>query len=130
VEYAQGQVSRWTDEDRHTLERSFDTYLDREFDSELADTGTEEELEGLRARLGDIGDYCGTDVQIYRDQIEQRIGDLHSDDDDSPPVRQWQGTNEPMSEHQQEAEVRRLLMDCRTARMPSSRRRRPGSLYG
>jgi hypothetical protein len=110
VDYAAGGASRWSDVDKRTLTMSFAAYLKSEFSSELADTETEEELQGLQSRLGNIGDYCGVDVSFYRDQVEERISGLRSDDEDNNPVpRQWEGVDRPISEQEQEAEVRRLF---------------------
>lgn len=109
VDYAVGKVSRWSDEDKRKLAMSFDAYLKREFSTELSDDDIEG-LQGLLARLGNIGDYCGVDVSFYLAQVDERISGLRSDDEDSNPVpRQWEGGDRPISEQEQEAEVQRLF---------------------
>ena len=88
-------------------------YLEDTFAEELADSTTESELEDLSNTLGGIAKWCGIAIDNYRDQIDESIAGLtRSERENDQTPLQWEGTEQPMSERMQEAEVRRCLMDC------------------
>jgi hypothetical protein len=110
-DYPEGKGSRWTDQDQESLVRSFETYLEHEFDNELADSLLDiGKLETLAETLESIAQRCQVEVSAYLNQISEAIGELRLDDDqDDRPVRQWEASSQPTSEMAQEKEVRRLF---------------------
>ncbi|MGP0075506.1 MAG: restriction endonuclease [Bryobacteraceae bacterium] len=112
ADYAEGRGSRWTKQNQRALVRSFEIYLEHEFDKEFGDRDSDPgELHGFSETLESIGNWCGVDVGVYVDQISARMKELIRDeeeDDDLPP-RQWEDSSQPMSERAQQEEVRRLF---------------------
>lgn len=111
ADYAEGKDSRWTDQDQQALVRTFEIYLEHEFDREFADRDSDPgELQTFSETLESIAHWCHIDIDVYLGQISERIDDLRgADEDDDRPVRQWEGSSRPAPEVTQEEEVRRLF---------------------
>ncbi len=111
ADYAEGKDSRWTDQDQQALVRSFEIYLEHEFDKEFADRDSDPgELQTFSETLESIARWCHIDVDVYVGQISERIDDLRgANEDDDRPVRQWEIADQPAPEITQEEEVRRLF---------------------
>lgn len=110
VEYADENSARWTDQDRVALVYSFEEYLKRDFDEELANCSEQRELEEMSGTLDGIASWCGVDIAIYQDAIAERESEIaRPDDDDDGQVHQWQSAAQPKPESVQEEEVRRLF---------------------
>jgi hypothetical protein len=111
ADYAQGKGSHWTDRDQQALIGTFNSYLENGFDNEFADRDSDPgDLLAFSNAVESMGTWCQVNVTGYLDQISERINELtRPDEEDDRPVRQWEGSGQPMPEILQEAEVRRLF---------------------
>jgi hypothetical protein len=111
VDYADSNDARWTDKDQQDLVRSFENYLEDEFDEEIADRDSNPgDLQSFSDTLESVANWCQIDVDVYLDQISERINELTSpEEEDDRPVRRWEESSQPMSQIAQEQEVMRLF---------------------
>ena len=110
VGYASSKNAKWGDEDEKLLVRIFESYLEYEFDQDLADCGDEQDYENLSETLETISDWCGISVQKFEGQIRDRIDELPKPEEEyDREARQWESTDQPLSERLQEVEVKRLF---------------------
>ncbi len=111
ADYSAGTGAQWTDQDQTVLASIVEMYLENEFDREFADQdGDLGALQAFSERIERIACSCDVNVAIHLGQIAERIAELSGpDEDDDRPVRQWEGSGQPIPEVTQEAEVRRLF---------------------
>jgi hypothetical protein len=110
-DYASAAHAQWTTEDRTSLAKVVEVYLEDEFDVEFADRNRDlEALQGFYETLEGIGRCCGVSVALYAAQVAERIDELlEPNDDDDRPVQRWEDSRQTIPEATQEAEVRRLF---------------------
>jgi Restriction endonuclease len=110
IGYGEAETAHWSKNEQQALVNIVEYYLENTFDEELGNLMDERELENFSETIGGMGHWCGIDVDSYQDQIGERIESLRqaAEENEEPP-RRWEGTDHPMSEQMQEAEIRRLF---------------------
>ena len=111
VNYAEDAGQNWTDDDRKSLIKSFENYLENAFSDELANCSSESELSELSGQIDRIGEFCDIDVSDFQEKIDEQLADLQRPDEDDfeRPSAGQQTKSEMSSGHQEEAEVVRLF---------------------
>ena len=110
ADYASDGPSRWTAEDNAALLVGFETYLEDQFDSELADCDSESACETLGSLLDNIASQCSYDIDAYHEELGERASELVPPEvEDDREARHWGSTEYQSVEDRQDAEVKRLF---------------------
>jgi hypothetical protein len=110
VDYARDEKSAWSEADEQMLVKAFKRYLEDDFYYELRGCRDQDDYESLSESLDEIATWCGVDVTSYEGEIRERIDELsRPEDEEDRSLRNWGSSRQPMSEYEQEFEVKRIF---------------------